>query len=94
LTGSGNGGILPCAYGAVQFHETALFNYRKVFFMVTRFSDVHTPWLDTADTPQIKLQGAYLERMGFHVGMNIKIEVEKGRIVITPMEDIEEGEAV
>jgi hypothetical protein len=32
--------------------------------------------------------------MGFHVGMNIKIEVEKGRIVITPMEDIEEGEAV
>jgi len=62
--------------------------------MITRFSDVHTPWLDTADTPQIKLQGAYLEAMGFHVGMNIKIIVEKGRIVITPIEDIEEGEAV
>jgi len=66
----------------------------RCYFMVTRFSDVHTSWLDTADTPQIKLQGAYLERMGFHVGMNIKIEVEEGRIVITPMEDIEEGEAV
>ena len=39
------------AYGAVQFHETALFDYRKVLFMVTRFSDIHTPWLDTADTP-------------------------------------------
>ena len=62
--------------------------------MITRFSDVHTPWLDTTDTPEIKLYGAYLERMGFHVGMNIKIVVEKGRIVITPMEDIEEGEAV
>jgi len=94
LTGSGNGGILPCAYGAVHFHKTALFDIGRCFFMVTRFSDVHTPWLDTSDTPQIKLQGAYLERMGFHVGINIKIVVEKGRIVITPMEDIEEGEAV
>jgi hypothetical protein len=50
--------------------------------MVTRFSDVHKGWLDTSDTPQIRLQGLYLERMGFHVGMNIKIEVERGRIVI------------
>jgi len=62
--------------------------------MVTRFSDVHKGWLDTSDTPLIQLQGLYLERMGFHVGMNIKVEIEKGRIVITPLEDLEEGEAV
>lgn len=62
--------------------------------MVTRFSDVHTGWLDTSDTPQISLKGSYLERMGFHIGTNIRIEVEKGRIVITPLEDLEEGEAV
>ena len=62
--------------------------------MVTRFSDVHKEWLDTADTPQISLRGAYLERMGFPIGMNIKIEVERGRIVITPLEDLEDGEAV
>ncbi len=62
--------------------------------MVAKFSDVHTGWLDTSDTPLIQLQGLYLERMGFHVGMNIKVEIEKGRIVITPLEDLEEGEAV
>ena len=66
----------------------------RCLFMVTRFSDVHKGWLDTTDTPQISLRGAYLERMGFEIGMNIKIVVEKGRIVITPLEDLEEGEVV
>ena len=40
--------------------------------MVTRFSDVYTGWLDTTDTPEIKLRGAYLSKMGFPVGMGIK----------------------
>ena len=70
------------------------FELGRCLFMVTRFSDVHKGWLDTADTPQISLRGAYLERMGFHIGMNIKIVVEKGRIVITPLDDLEEGEVV
>jgi hypothetical protein len=54
--------------------------------MVTRFSDVHSGWLDTSDTPQILLKGAYLENMGFPVGMGVIVVVEKGRIVITPMD--------
>ena len=54
--------------------------------MVTRFSDVHTGWLDTSYTPEILLRGTYLESMGFPVGMGVMVVIEKGRIVITPLE--------
>lgn len=56
--------------------------------MVTRFSDVHSDWLDTSCTPEILLKGAYLAKMGFPVGTGVIVVVEKGRIVITPL-DIE-----
>lgn len=56
--------------------------------MVTRFSDVHSDWLDTSCTPEILLKGTYLAKMGFTVGTGVMVVVEKGRIVITPL-DIE-----
>jgi len=60
--------------------------------VITRYSDVHSPWLDTAGTPQIVVKGAYLERMGFEIGMNIKVvEVGKGRIVIAVIGDLEDS---
>ena len=54
--------------------------------MVTRISDVHRDWLDTSGIPEIHLKGLYLEKMGFAVGTSVMIVVEKGRIVITPMD--------
>lgn len=59
-------------------------------FMVTRFSDVHTDWFDTSCIPEILLKGTYLSKMGFPIGMGVKVVVEKGRIVITPLDS--EGE--
>jgi hypothetical protein len=55
-----------------------------------RISDVFVDWLDTSETPVIKIQGDYLERFGFPVGTNIKIDVAQGRITITPILDGEE----
>jgi len=59
--------------------------------MVTRLSDVHKGWLDTSDTPFIQLQGLYSERMEVWIS---RLRLRKGRIVITPLEDLGEGEAV
>ena len=54
--------------------------------MITRFCDVHKDWIDTSDIPEIHLKGAYLEKMGFSIGTGVMVVVEKGRIVITPLD--------
>ena len=55
-------------------------------FLVTRISDVHTDWLDTSGIPEIHLRGTYLSKLGVPVGTGVVIVVEKGRIVITPLD--------
>jgi hypothetical protein len=50
-----------------------------------RISDVFIDWLDASETPVIKIRGAYLERFGFPVGTNLKVDIQQNSIIITPI---------
>lgn len=41
-----------------------------------------------SSTPQIRLQGKWLEDLGFDIGRNINIECQGGRIIITRADEI------
>ena len=58
---------------------------------MTRFeAGVYKDWLDTSETPEIRLRGEYLSRFGFTVGTDLMITVEHGSITITVIPDTED----
>lgn len=45
---------------------------------------VYSAWQRTREVPQIKLQGRWLAAAGIHIGAAFRVQVEHGRLVITP----------
>lgn len=45
---------------------------------------VYSSWQRTREVPQIKLQGRWLTAAGIQIGAAIRVQLENGRLVITP----------
>ncbi|WP_395736295.1 SymE family type I addiction module toxin [Prosthecobacter sp.] len=45
---------------------------------------VYSAWQRKHAVPQIKLQGRWLDAAGLTIGAAIRVQVEHGRLVITP----------
>jgi toxic protein SymE len=52
------------------------------------YAPVHIEFFpDLPPAPWIRLSGRWLEEAGFEISGRIRVEVERGRLVITPMLD-------
>ncbi|WP_395753341.1 SymE family type I addiction module toxin [Prosthecobacter sp.] len=45
---------------------------------------VYSAWQRRRSVPQIKLQGQWLAAAGLSIGAPIRVQVEHGRLIITP----------
>jgi len=43
--------------------------------------------------PFLRMRGAWLEAAGFHRGERVRVEVERGRLVLTPLESADQDDA-
>lgn len=43
--------------------------------------------------PFLRMRGAWLEAAGFHRGERVRVEVEPGRLVLTPLESADQDDA-